>query len=79
MRDSGEGKDLAHFRMWNQNKLVTADININSLRNKFQLLTKKAKRDVGILLISETKIDESFPDSQFKIDGFRNPHKVDRN
>ena len=31
------------------------------------------------MLISETKIDESFPDSQFKINGFSNPHRVDRN
>ena len=31
------------------------------------------------MLISETKIDKSFPDSQFKIDGFSNPHRVDRN
>ena len=28
---------------------------------------------------SETKIDESFPDSQFKINGFSNLHRVDRN
>ena len=25
------------------------------------------------LLISETKIDKSFPDTQFKVDGFDNP------
>ena len=28
------------------------------------------------MLISETKIDKSFPDSQFKIDVFSNPHSV---
>ena len=37
------------------------------------------KKTTHILLISETKIDESFPDSQFKIDGFSNPHRVDLN
>ena len=31
------------------------------------------------MLISETKIDENFPDSEFKIDGFSNPHRVDPN
>ena len=54
-------------------------ININSLRNKFELLTEKTKGNVDIFLISETKIDESFPNSQFKIDDFSNPHRVDRN
>ena len=54
-------------------KLVIAHININSLRNKFELLTEKIKENVDMLLISETKIDENFPDSQFKIDGFSNP------
>ena len=33
----------------------------------------------GLSLISETKIDESFRDSQFKIDGFSNPHRIERN
>ena len=79
MKDFGEVKDLVHFRKCNQNKLVIAHININSLRNKFELLTQKTKGNVDILLISETKIDESFPDSQFKIDGFSNPHRVDCN
>ena len=79
MRDSNEGKDLAHFRRCNQNKFVIAHVNINSLRNKFELLTEKTKGNVDILLISERKIDESFSDSQFKIDGFSKPHRVDRN
>ena len=28
---------------------------------------------------NKTKIDESFLDSQFKIDDFSNPHRIDRN
>ena len=76
MRDSGEGKDLPHFRKCNQNKLVIAHININSLKNKFELLTVKTNGNVEILLISEIKIDQCFPDSQFKVDGFSGPHRV---
>ena len=79
MRDSGEGNDLPYSRKCNQNKFVMAHININSFKNKFELLTEKKRGNVDILLISETKIDESFPNSQFKIDGFSNPHRVDRN
>ena len=79
MGDSGEGKGLAYFRKCSQSKLVIAHININSLRNKFELLTKKTKGNIDILLISERKIDESFPESQFKVDGLSKPHRVDRN
>ena len=32
---------------------------------------------VDILVISETKIDSSFPTSQFLIDGFKSPHRLD--
>ena len=32
-----------------------------------------------MLLITETKLDSSFPDSQFVIDGLRQPHCLDRN
>ena len=79
MRDSGEVKDLAQFRKYNQNKLGIAHLNINSFRNKARWLIERTKGNVDILLTFETKIDESFPDSQFKTDGFSNPHRVDRN
>ena len=71
-RDPGEAKDLPHFRKNNQNKLVIAHLNINSFRKKFELLNERTKGNVDILLISETKINESFPDCQFKIDGLSN-------
>ena len=79
MTDSGEVKDLTHVRKCNENKLDIAHLNINSLRNKFELLTEKTKGNADILLIFETKIDENFPNSQLKINGFGNPHRVDRN
>ena len=65
--------------MYNQNKLVITHLNINSLRNKFELLPAKTKGNVDILLISEKNIGESFPDSQFKFDGFSNPPTVELN
>ena len=63
---------MPHFRKNNQNKLVIAHLNINSFRKKFELLNERTKGNVDILLISETKINESFPDCQFKIDGLSN-------
>ena len=43
---------------------------INALRNKFTLLSTMIKDYVYLLLISETKIDSSFPTAQFHIDGY---------
>ena len=51
-------------------------ININSITNKLDLLSDQVKGNVNILMISETKIDERFPVSQFKIDGFNTPLRV---
>ena len=79
MGDSGEVKNLAHFWNYSQNELVITHLNINSLRNKFELFTEKAKSNVDLLLVSTTKIDENFPGSQLKIYGFNDPYRVDRN
>ena len=45
--------------------MVTGHLNINSIRNKFELLSYLIGGKVDILLISETKIDSTFPTSQF--------------
>ena len=56
-----------------------AQININSIRNEFETLVSLVTSDVNILTVSETKMDESFPLSQFVIDGFSMPYHRDRN
>ena len=51
---------------------IAAYLNINSARNKIIHIREALKRTpVDILGIAETKIDDSFPDSQFTIDGYR--------
>ena len=54
-------------------------LNINSIRNKFDLLKKIVAEDIDILMITETKLDDSFPGSQFLIQGFFRPYRLDRN
>ena len=61
----------------NANKLVFALININSLRNKFELLVDQVKGNIDVLMISETKIDDSFPLGNFLIGGFSKPYRLD--
>ena len=52
-------------------------LNINSLRNKFDLLTYQIKDTIDILMITETKLDESFPIGQFFINSFSIPFRLD--
>ena len=61
------------------NKLVVAHLNINSIRSKFGALIQNVSGEVDLMMISETKIDESFPKSQFLIKYFSDPFRIDRN
>ena len=60
------------------NRPIIAQLNINSIRNKFQFLEKEVCANLDILLISETKLDDSFPSAQFLLDGFSKPYRLDR-
>ena len=57
-------------RKRNLKRIILGHLNVNSIRNKFDLLVDQIKGNVDIMVISETKLDESFPNGQFKIPGF---------
>ena len=59
--------NIENIRSKNPNRLIIAQLNINSLRYKFDSLVEILRSNVDILLISETKTDSSFPTAQFKI------------
>ena len=61
------------------NKLIFGHLNINSLRNKFDLFSEQVKGSIDILMVSETKLDDGFPEAQFLIEGFHSPFRFDRN
>ena len=67
------------MRIKHVNKLIIAHLNINSLRNKFEFLFELIRDKIDILMISETKIDESFPLGQFGVNGFNAPFRLTRN
>ena len=69
---------LNNLRLKNVDKIILGHININSIRNKIHLLADMIKDRVDILLISETKLDSSFPRPQFFIQGYSEPHRLDR-
>ena len=56
----------------NLNRIVSADFNINSLRNNLDLLQTKSKENVYVSVIFETKLDDSFSAGQFKIPSLKN-------
>ena len=43
------------------------------------MLLDQIKGNIDVLLVSETKIDDSFPIENFLIDGFSTPSILDRN
>ena len=49
---------------------IIGHLNINSVRNKFDSLIEIIKI-FNIFLISESKLDASFPNNQFKINGYK--------
>ena len=46
---------------------------------KKSVLQLLIKENIDILIITETKIDDSFPTSQFCIKGYSEPYILDRN
>ena len=60
-------------------RVLIAHLNINSIRNKFELLADGINKNLDIFMISETKLDETFPTRQFFIEGFSMPYILDRN
>ena len=63
-------KNLRLIRQENSNRIILAHLNISSIRNKFDLLANQIAGNVDVLVISETKLNASFPIDQFKIPGF---------
>ena len=51
-------------------------LNINSIQNKFDALSLTVKNNVDILMISETKLDYSFPTAQFLLHCFSAPYNL---
>ena len=70
---------LKDIRKSNVNKLVFGQLNINSLRNKLDLLHELIKGFIHVFMISETKLDDSVPEGQFFTDGYHTPFRYDRN
>ena len=61
------------------NKVIIGNIDINSLRNKFELLTEMVPDKFDLLMISKAKFYSLFPSAQFRMKSRSKPYKIDRN
>ena len=53
------------------NNLFFGHLNVNYVRNKFEALEFLIKDEFEFFLVSESKLDSSFPEAQFKIPVYR--------
>ena len=69
---------LKQLKIQNTNKIIIGHLNINSIWNKFECLSYIIEKNLDIFLISETKLNDTFPESQFLLHGFHPPYRKDR-
>ena len=70
---------IKNLRLSNVNRVIIGNLNINSLTNKFDQLKEIVLKYIDILVITETKLDDTFPNAQFLVPGFSKPFRLDRN
>ena len=70
---------LKKLKIRNINRLIIGHLNINYIRNKFNSLKLLIKGNVDILVITESKLDNTFPIQQFVIEGYNLPYRLDKN
>ena len=61
--------EIKNLRLRNRNKVIIRNININSLPVKY----------IDVLVIRESKLDNSFPTSQFQVKSLPEPFRLDQN
>ena len=72
--------NISELRLKNVNNPLIGYLNINSLRNKIiDLKEVFAKFSPDYFVVAETKLDDSFPSSQFTIDNCTIRNRKDRN
>ena len=59
--------------------VIISYLNVNSIRNKFNDINTLLAKNVNVLCVAETKIDNSFSENQFLLEGFKKPYRLDIN
>ena len=61
------------------NKVTIGNININSLPAKFDHVKVVILKDVDILVLKETQVDDTFSLGQLYVEGLNTHYRLDRN
>ena len=69
---------IHQVRINKPSRTIFQQVNINSIRNKFEQLTYIVNNKINILMVSETKLDDMFPTSQFYLQGYTTPFRKDQ-
>ena len=59
------------------NNIIMGHLNINSVRNKFELTSSVMDGKIDFPMISEAKLDLTFPTNQFFIQGYSTVYILD--
>ena len=70
-------RELKHLRNKKPYRVIIGHINRNSIRNKSESLVKYVGNNIDILMVSDTKIDDTFPESQVLMESFSTPYRLD--
>ena len=70
-------QEMKILRLKHSKTIIVGYININSIRNKFSDFSIMIKDLLDIIIIAETKLDDTFPKGQFLIEGFKQPYRLD--
>ena len=68
--DKSPFQNLQKLKLLYPTNVSIAHININSIKNKFHI-NELLGENIDILIFSETKLDNSYPSSQFYISGYK--------
>ena len=63
-------QEIQQQKVDNAKSIIVGHLNINSIKNKF-VLAESIFKTFGLFLISESKLDSTFPMDQFHIFGFK--------
>ena len=76
---SAANLDRKEMRTQNFSNVIIVNLNIDSLTFEFDELRLVVTGISNILIITETRLEDTFPLSQFHIDDFSTPYRLDRN
>ena len=59
-----------------QPKIIIGHLNINSIRFKFEFLKELIGNNIDVFLLSEAKLNDTFPSGKFLMNGYQAPFRT---